>query len=164
MGASFLERNRKTEVAVITGESENVSQAIYTAQKISSMLKEKVQVDNKDGKSSRDCTRRDFCILLRRKSDAAVYVNELSKLGIPAYSEETSGYLKSREISVILNILRKNRAMKRTNHLNIPISYLLKQLLYPDTILTYNSYIVSPCFLKPFLFYIQCTKSSKCIC
>lgn len=106
LGASFLERNRKTEVAVITGESENVSQAIYTAKKISSMLKEKVQVDNKDGKSSRDCTRRDFCILLRRKSDAAVYVNELSKLGIPAYSEETSGYLKSREISVILNILR----------------------------------------------------------
>ena len=70
------------------------------------MLKNKVQVDNRDGVSTRDCTKKDFCILLRRKTDAVLYIEELAKRGITAYSEETAGYLSSREISVLLNLLR----------------------------------------------------------
>lgn len=107
-GASFTERERKTEVAVlVTGTDDStISQAAYTAEKIDSMLKNKVQVDNRDGVSTRDCTKKDFCILLRRKTDAVLYIEELAKLGITAYSEETAGYLSSREISVLLNLLR----------------------------------------------------------
>lgn len=107
-GAEFTERNRNTEVALLVQDdnSKYSASARYTAQKIDSMLKNKVQVDNKDKESTRDCTMRDFCILLRRKTDASEYISELAKLGIPAYSEETAGYLRSREISVLLNILR----------------------------------------------------------
>ena len=107
-GADFLKRNRDTEVALLV-QDDNIKYsacARYTAQKIDYMLKNKVQVDNKDKESTRDCTMRDFCILLRRKNDASEYIAELAKLGIPAYSEETAGYLRSREISVLLNILR----------------------------------------------------------
>lgn len=106
LGASYPECDRKTEVTILTGENEEISGAAYTAEKIYQMLESRVQVANKDGVSSRDCCKKDFCILLRRKSDAAAYVSELSKYNIPAYCEETSGYLKSREISVILNILK----------------------------------------------------------
>ncbi len=107
-GAEFTSRNRNTQVALLVQDdnSKYSASARYTAQKIDYMLKNKVQVDNKDKKSTRDCTRRDFCILLRRKNDASEYISELAKLGIPAYSEETAGYLRSREISVLLNILR----------------------------------------------------------
>ncbi len=108
MGASFSERQRKTEVALLVQDDNEDfdTSAGYTARKIADMLKNKVQVDNKDGVSTRDCRKRDFCILLRRKTDASRYVSELSKYGISAYCEETSGYLRSREISVIINILR----------------------------------------------------------
>lgn len=107
-GASFTEKNRKTQVAVLVQDDndKNSFSARYTAEKISEMLVKKAQVDNKDGVSTRDCTKRDFCILLRRKSDAAEYMRELARLGIAAYSEETAGYLSSREISVLLNLLR----------------------------------------------------------
>ena len=106
-GTTYTERDRSTEVALIFSEDEKTNDmAVYTADKIASMLENKAQVDNKDGKSTRDCRRRDFCILLRRKDDAAAYMSELSKRGIAAYSEETSGYLSSREISILLNLLR----------------------------------------------------------
>ncbi|MBE6852045.1 MAG: helicase-exonuclease AddAB subunit AddA [Ruminococcus sp.] len=107
-GASFTDRERKTEIALLVSDRDDKTTAAaeYTAEKISSMLREKVQVDNKDGISTRDCRRRDFCILLRKKDDAAMYISELSKRGISAYSEETAGYLSSREISVLLNLLR----------------------------------------------------------
>lgn len=107
-GAEFTDRPRKTQITLLHQDSDDdfAASAIYTAEKISSMIKNKVQVDNRDKVSTRDCTYRDFCILLRRKSDAEDYVKELARRGIPAYSEETSGYLRSREISVLLNILR----------------------------------------------------------
>ncbi len=107
-GAEFTERERNTEVALIVQEDneKNSCSARYTAKKIYDMLKNRAQVDNRDGVSTRDCVKRDFCILLRRKSDADEYIQELAKWGIPAYSEETAGYLKSREISVLINLLR----------------------------------------------------------
>ena len=107
-GADFTQRDRNTEVALIVQDDneKNSCSAKYTAKKIYDMLRNNAQVDNKDGISTRDCVKRDFCILLRRKSDADEYIQELAKCGICAYSEETAGYLKSREISVLINLLR----------------------------------------------------------
>ena len=105
-GAEFTERDRRTVVALTDPDAdEPVSQAEYTARKIASMLKEGILVDDRKG-GTRPCTKRDFCILLRRKKDAADYITALAKYGITAYSEETAGYLSSREISVLLNLLR----------------------------------------------------------
>ncbi|MBP0962304.1 MAG: PD-(D/E)XK nuclease family protein, partial [Oscillospiraceae bacterium] len=105
-GAEFTERDRRTVVALTDPEADvPVSQAEYTARKIASMLKEGTLVDDRKG-GTRPCTKRDFCILLRRKKDAADYITALAKYGITAYSEETAGYLSSREISVLLNLLR----------------------------------------------------------
>lgn len=108
MGAAFTDRKRTTEIAVINNKEniKNDCSAVYTARKIKEMLDTKVQVDEKGGKRTRDCTCRDFCILLRGRSKAASYIKELAKLGITAYSEEESGYLKSREISLLVNLLR----------------------------------------------------------
>ncbi len=108
LGASFTDRKRNTEIAVINNRDDikNQCSAVYTARKIKEMLDSKVQVDEKGGKKTRDCTCRDFCILLRGKSKASAYIKELAKFGITAYSEEESGYLKSREISLLVNILR----------------------------------------------------------
>ncbi len=105
-GAVFSDRDRKTEVALIDSEAENApSQAEYTAEKIASMLREGTPVDNRDG-TTRPCQMKDFCILLRSRKHAQEYKTELAKRGINAYSEETAGYLSSREISVLLNLLR----------------------------------------------------------
>lgn len=105
-GASFSEADRTTEVAVIDEDAENaVTQAQYTAEKIASMLRDGVTVDEKNGKT-RPCCKKDFCILLRKKNDAAGYIRELAARGINAYSEETGGYLSSREISLLISLLR----------------------------------------------------------
>lgn len=109
-GAEYFDRKRTTELAFILSDEkkyENAS-AVYTANKIASMIKDKVQVDIKenDKRTVRDCTNKDFCILVRRNKDTEIYMKELAKLGIPAYSDETEGYLSSREISVLMNLLR----------------------------------------------------------
>lgn len=49
---------------------------------------------------------KDFCILLRNRKKIPVYARELEKRGITVSCEEVSGYLKSREVSVLLNLLR----------------------------------------------------------
>ena len=107
-GASFADTVKTPTIALIEAESDNSInyEAVYTARKIAQMLDEKYPVCNRDGKTVRPCTKRDFCILMRGNKNAAVFKNELAKLGISAFSEEEKGYLKSREISVLMNLLR----------------------------------------------------------
>ena len=81
--------------------------AEYTAKRIAQMIREQHPVSIDGGKSTRPCTPRDFCILMRStKAKAAAYRDALEAQGISAYAEEQSSYLKSREISLLLNILR----------------------------------------------------------
>ncbi len=97
-----------TQVALIQKDKSDKTnyEALYVAEQISKMIKEKYPVCNKDGVSVRPCEMRDFCILIRNKKKAIEYVQALEKHGISAYAEETAGYLKSREVSVLLNFLR----------------------------------------------------------
>ena len=69
------------------------------------MLNSGHEVTEKDGKS-RPCRPSDFAILVRNNSFIKVYVNELSKLGVPVKGNEEKGYLRSREISVLIDLLR----------------------------------------------------------
>lgn len=87
-----------------TAASDN-PEADYTAGKIYSMIKNKTQVMDKNG-SIRPCQPSDFCILVQKNKFSDDYISALSKLGIEARGEETAGYLSSREISVLLDLLR----------------------------------------------------------
>lgn len=80
-------------------------EAVYTASKIAAMLQSKETVVMKDG-ICRPCEPSDFCILIRKNSYAEAFVSELRKYGIEARGEEEKGYLKSREIAILLDLLR----------------------------------------------------------
>ena len=80
-------------------------EAVYTASKISQMLESGVTVTDKDG-SERPCGPSDFCILVRNNVHINMYADELNRIGVPAKGSEESGYLKSREIAVLIDLLR----------------------------------------------------------
>lgn len=106
-GAEFADTDKDTEIALIEEceEYEN-EQAEWTAVKIMEMVENKSPVCERGGKSTRPCEYKDFCVLLRDNNTAAEYARILKSHGIPVYSEETSGYIESREISLMLNLLR----------------------------------------------------------
>ena len=81
------------------------NEVIYTTSKISQMLKSGDEVIEKDGKR-RPCCPSDFCVLVRNNSYINTYVEELNRIGIPAKGNEETGYLKSREIAILIDLLR----------------------------------------------------------
>ena len=103
------EEEQAVEIAILPEKEENEEQIdaslIYTAETIRRMLDEGYPVMERDG-TTRPCTPEDFCILLRNKAPAREYVRALEQLRIPAKGMEETGYLKSKEISLLLNLLR----------------------------------------------------------
>lgn len=88
-----------------TDSAESVNQeARYVAAKIHEMLQNGHPVYEKG--QLRPCRSKDFCILLRNKISGVLYVQELEKYGIKAHTDDVEGYLKSREISVLMNLLQ----------------------------------------------------------
>lgn len=108
--ANELESESEQTASVDDGEdpSDEISlaeinaEAYAAAEKIKSMLG-KVTVTEKG--VQRPCECRDFCILLRDRARGQLYADALAAQGIKAYCEETAGYLGSREISVLINLL-----------------------------------------------------------
>ena len=134
-GASFADTDKVTEIALIddNGDCENAS-AVWTAAKIAEMLENKAPVCCKDGVSSRPCENRDFCILLRNNDSASAYADELRKLGIPAYLEETSGYIQSREISLMINLLKTvDNPLRDTSLVSVMLSPMFS--MTPDEVM-----------------------------
>ncbi|MCM1270382.1 MAG: helicase-exonuclease AddAB subunit AddA [Ruminococcus flavefaciens] len=80
-------------------------EAVYTAGKIAEMIKSGVPVITAGGKK-RPCRPSDFCILVRANDYINVYAEELNKRGIPAKGSGEKGYLKSREIALLIDLLR----------------------------------------------------------
>lgn len=78
------------------------AEAHAAAVKIKSMLGKAMVYDHSE---LRPCENRDFCILLRDRGRGQLYADALAAAGIRAYCEETTGYLHSREISVLVNLL-----------------------------------------------------------
>ncbi|MDE6425267.1 MAG: UvrD-helicase domain-containing protein, partial [Ruminococcus sp.] len=100
------ESNDEKESSVEKRRKRNKSnpEAIFTAHKIENMLKNGYEVSEQGIK--RRCKPSDFCILVRNNDLINIYANELEKLGIPARTHEDKGYLESREIAVLLDLLR----------------------------------------------------------
>ncbi|MDE6834248.1 MAG: UvrD-helicase domain-containing protein, partial [Ruminococcus sp.] len=98
---------QEEEKSVIRKKADNDkpnAEAVFTARKIYNMLRNGYKVTVED--ETRPCQPSDFCILVRNNKFINQYSKELEKLGIPARSYEEKGYLESREISVLLDVLR----------------------------------------------------------
>lgn len=103
-------RERLTHISFIGDapeleEQERNSEAVFTAAKIAGMLRSGVLVTDKEG-NERPCRPSDFAILLRHNYHINIYANELAKAGVPAKGSEETGYLRSREIAVLIDLLR----------------------------------------------------------
>lgn len=115
-GLEYPEGDRTTEIIVVpqndeqseNAEDENgeevapISEARAAARKIKSMLGVRTVFERG---TERPCEPKDFCILLRNKASAELYVKELEAAGIRAYTEEPPGCLRSREISALTALL-----------------------------------------------------------
>ncbi len=79
-------------------------EAEYTANKIAAMINEGYKVIT--GGEPRSCCPSDFGILVRTNKYINVYAKALNDRGIPAKTGEEKGYLRSREIAVLIDLLR----------------------------------------------------------
>lgn len=80
-------------------------EAEFTAAKIAEMLERGAEVIEADGKK-RACRPSDFCILVRNNAFVRIYTEALAVRGVPVREAEESGYLKSREIAILFDLLR----------------------------------------------------------
>jgi len=95
----LLEREEDSEGDPILLEARAV------AEKIDAMLREGYPVTGAEG--MRPAAPKDFCILLRsHRNRAEAYVKELTRLGIPAWSGSSGGYLQAREVSAVVSLLK----------------------------------------------------------
>lgn len=108
-GADFCDAKRNTTIMLIDKSDKTTAvtdEAMCIAKKIRRMLDKKNTVSTNRGQGRRNCEMKDFCILLRTKKNIPVYAKALESLGITVNCDDESGYLKSREISVLMNLLR----------------------------------------------------------
>ncbi len=80
------------------------AEAEYTAALIHKMIREKFPV--KDGEGTRPCRYGDFCILLRSSTHKQEFKDALVSCGAAVDSGESSSYLGTEEITLILNYLK----------------------------------------------------------
>lgn len=138
VGYEAAEQERKTQITFIKDEAAETDddtpahlriktdpEAIWTASKIAKMLDSGVSVAERDG-TVRKCRPSDFCILVRRNSFINIYANELMKLGVPAKGAEEQGYLRSREIAVLTDLLR----VINNPLLDIPMTAVMMSPMY----------------------------------
>jgi len=115
LGANYDDRELETEVLVIdnleTDESDddddekpNIDEPVAVARKIKQMLSDGEPVF--ENGVSRPCKQGDFCVLMRSKTVNKDYLKAFKDVGLLAQSEELTGYLRSREISILINMLQ----------------------------------------------------------
>ena len=76
------------------------------AQKIRQLLDDKVLVKDKNTDEIRPCRAGDFCVLYRSGDSAATLADALGRYGLKVSTEKSSGYLRSREIILMLSLLK----------------------------------------------------------
>lgn len=113
--ASYSEKNEAdTELHLIEtntadttfGNVTNVAQARHIARHIKKMIAEKYTV--KDGESERCVTYKDFAVLMRATGGgkALEFANVFRQEGVACFTEVPGKFLQSKEISLVINILR----------------------------------------------------------
>jgi len=84
----------------------DLAECMAIAKRIRQLIDEKTEVFDPDLSSLRPCRPGDFCVLYRSGSSVSELPKALSAYGLRASAEKTSGYLRSREISIMISLLR----------------------------------------------------------
>ncbi len=107
----FPYEEAQAELHVVDMEGEKhpdgnmLCEARYVAGLISDMLEKGYRVQDKEG--MRPCRPSDFCILLRsQKGKTSVYAEQLALLDIRSQADISGDFLTSREVSVLISLLR----------------------------------------------------------
>lgn len=121
LGADYREPDFDTEILLVENNSDDLdddaddentssenlsfdSEHLAVAKRIKEMCDNKCTVE--DNGKVRPCRPSDFCVLSRGKKDGLKVAKALQQVGLKAFSEESSGYMRSREIAVMVNLLR----------------------------------------------------------
>ena len=102
----------QTELLIIDGDTKNPEDTVDAAEAraIAERIREimdSLKVFDKESSQQRKPRYSDFCILLRSKTaHAGAYVDELSRLGIPACADETKGFFLLPEICAAVALLK----------------------------------------------------------
>ncbi len=107
-GADYSLGDAPTKLLLVDAKSDDESGIISNeyyciAREIKKMIDSGVTV--KDGDSYRPCRPGDFCVLTRTNITDPSLVESFESVGLKILASEKTGYLKSREISVLLNLL-----------------------------------------------------------
>ena len=105
------DKERRTHISFIVKDEDSEklepeAEARAVARKIAEMIRSGVLVTADDKGNKRPCRPSDFCILVRNNDPTRLYARELMAQGIPAEGSEEKGYLKSREITILIDLLR----------------------------------------------------------
>ena len=112
LGAGYMGEDYDTEIMIVKedyGQEKpeyiNFEREHYCiALKIREMIDKGYPVADEGG--TRPCRASDFCVLSRGKKAGTQMAKALEAVGLKAFAEETAGYLRSREISVMINLLK----------------------------------------------------------
>ncbi|MBQ8967641.1 UvrD-helicase domain-containing protein [Ruminococcus sp.] len=108
VGASYTERECPAEVMLIDVPEDKSgglpAEFTESAKRIREMIDKGYPVC--DSGEDRPCRQSDFCILVNTNDNIRQATEALSAVGLRAFCEDTDGYIKSREISLTLDILR----------------------------------------------------------
>lgn len=102
-GANYPHGNRCTEIPLI--DTNKNSEAEYIANTIKSMVDNGYPVVERDG-STRKCRLSDFCMLFMSTTDIDIYFEKLQELGLNVNFDQDEEYLKTREVSLLINMLK----------------------------------------------------------
>ena len=106
-GAVYTDRSCPAEVMLVDAPNEKSGIPLEfrcTAKRIREMIDSGEPVC--DGDVDRPCRQSDFCILVNTNDNIRQATDALSAAGLRAFCEDTEGYIKSREISLALDLLR----------------------------------------------------------
>ncbi len=131
LGANYAGENLDTEILMIrsdkdsadsdsknseddkdSGDADEDEYVLFTqenlvvAKRIRQLIDEGHPVYSSGDEKSRPCTPSDFCVLARTAETTSKLSAALESVGLKAFCEETKGYIRSREISVMINLLK----------------------------------------------------------
>ncbi len=107
-GADYSSGDAPTKLLLVASKSDDDSGIISSeyyciSREIRKMINAQIPV--KDGDSYRPCRPGDFCVLTRTNITDPSLTESFESVGLKVLASEKTGYLKSREISVLLNLL-----------------------------------------------------------
>lgn len=106
LGSDFETDDPPTEIITVNDDgSEELSTVEFTAvaRRIRALINEKAPV--RENGAFRPCRPSDFCVLTRTNVTGSELSDIFAKEGLRVLTNDTSGYLRSREISLLLNLL-----------------------------------------------------------